>query len=411
MTPEIATSASQHKSLLTALERSKLEAWTRGKRNARTLVQFLMEYVANTTLPKIASHLHKLNNRDKAFKMIMKVQPFFVFDGRVRPYAMEMWGKPEVHDMSRNGGVRIPSQLYFFLGPPPLPPPPLLDGAGLDGKMSGLGEDALFSIRKSDTHGMGVFANKDVGAGEVLFEIKLHPEDGVVRSQVSELLRTELGKTIPVSVGDNPAFLVLKRSDGCPLHYINHSSSDNNKMSIRAVVFENSDMSVKVVAATKLKKGSECFAHYGHELMARIIIGDSSEDCIASACEVLMGDANTCFYNKSDDSDTKMATLMDTIAPGELGGLSNAQKQVYMTFWGGMKQRDFAHTDSGYPIAHYRLNHADRLVVNKQPAKSPPTLTSFGVKEITHQLCWWGRNVEEIERLGLNCIVNDEERH
>ena len=41
-------------------------------------------------------------------------------------------------------------------------------------------------------------------------------------------------------------------------------------------------MSVKVVAATKLKKGSECFAHYGHELMARMIIGDSSENCITS---------------------------------------------------------------------------------------------------------------------------------
>ena len=77
--------------------------------------------------------------------------------------------------------------------------------------------------------------------------------------------------------------------------------------------------------------------------MARIIIGDSSEDCIASACEVLMEDANTCFYNKSDDSGTKMATFIDTIASGEVGGLSDAQKQVYMTFWGGLRQRD-SHT-------------------------------------------------------------------
>ena len=179
---------------------------------------------------------------------------------------MEMWGKPEVHDVNRNGGVRIPSQLYFFLGPPPLPSLPVLEGAGLDGKMSGLGEDALFSIRKSDTHGMGVFVNKNVDAGEVLIEIRLHPEDGVVRSQVSELSRTELGKTIPVSVGGNPAFLALKRSDGCPLHYINHSSSDENRVSIQVVAPEGGAMSVKVVAATELKGGLSALLTMGMSL-------------------------------------------------------------------------------------------------------------------------------------------------
>ena len=105
------------------------------------------------------------------------------------------------------------------------------------------------------------------------------------------------------------------------------------------------------------------------------------------------------------------ATLIDTLAPGKVGGLSDAPTQVYMTFWGGLKQRDFAHTDSGYPIAHYRLNHVNGLVANKQPAKSPPALTSYGVKEITHQLRWWGRNATEIERPGLKCIANDEECH
>ena len=94
-----------------------------------------------------------------------------------------------------------------------------------------------------------------------------------------------------------------------------------------------------------------------------------------------------------------------------MGGLSDAQKRVYKTFWGGFRQRDFAHTNSGYPTAHYRLNHPNELVANKQPAKSPPALTSYSASEIAHQLRWWGKNPSEIERMKLKCIVSDQKCH
>ena len=129
---------------------------------------------------------------------------------------MAMWRNPKVHDYNHNGGVMIPSQLYFFLGSPPVPMPPRAREVEPKVVMEKKDDDKLLSIRKSDTHGLGVFADGDVSAGGTLLDINLHPEAGVVRSLVSGLLQAELGKSIPVIVDEKPAVLALKGSNQSP---------------------------------------------------------------------------------------------------------------------------------------------------------------------------------------------------
>ena len=70
-------------------------------------------------------------------------------------------------------GSEDPEPTVFFLGSPPIPPATLASAIEPVKEARSAGGSAVVSIRKSDTHGLGMFVDKDVPSGEVLIDIKL----------------------------------------------------------------------------------------------------------------------------------------------------------------------------------------------------------------------------------------------